>query len=102
MVEDIVLHDLGRGWPFGTLSVAELSERAALAREFATRLYVSRGLGHEGIGLRMVDLLAWARALDDEVRQRADDCDQVDVLLADAIIGAGALIGAVESLQSSS
>lgn len=92
---DIRAHRNGEAFPFAGLADAELAERGELAQMCSTQLWLSRGMGSdERTDESLGDLREWASALVDEIRRRAELSDTVDLMLADALIGAKSLVAA--------
>lgn len=94
---DIARHRRGGEWPFRGLTTAELVERAAMAERRSAGLYVLKTHGH--VSEDLDDVAAWALALLQELRARADQSDRVDPAVADSIVYARNLLVATEAVK---
>lgn len=95
VLRDIVHHRMGRPWPFAELDSAGLAARAQLGAKLSERLLIGLALETPREQEMLLGLGIWARALEDEVRGRAKGATEVDLSLADALVGATRLRSAV-------
>ncbi|HUP68927.1 MAG TPA: hypothetical protein VM142_03830 [Acidimicrobiales bacterium] len=96
VIRDVELQRLGHPWPFAALDSSGLVERGDLGHKLATDLLVGLALDNRRDDQMLAGLEAWAGALVDEVLSRARESKEVEVALADALVGGTRLIGAVE------
>lgn len=95
VIRDIVHHRMGHPWPFAELDSPGLVARAELGAKHSERLLMGLALGTLRDQEMLAGLGAWAAALDEEVRSRAEVATEVDLDLADALVGATRLSSAV-------